>query len=142
MVLRTLRLQLRFLLPLVATLVAAAYLAVPLLDQVTFRWFSRDLNSRGVLVANALSDSVADALGSHQMARLRPLLDRTAQDERLFAIGLCNPQGRLLQSTNRFPASLSGVMAVDLARHAEPRRPLAGGPGWQRHSYTPFSPKP
>jgi len=128
MVLKTLRLQLRFLLPLVATLVAAAYLAVPLLDQVTFRWFSRDLNSRGVLVANALSDSVADALSSRRMARLRTLLDRTAQDERLFAIGLCNPQGRLLQSTNRFPASLSCVMAVDLARHAEPRLPLAGGP--------------
>jgi hypothetical protein len=35
---------------------------VPLLDQVTLRWFSRDLNSRGMLVANALSDSVAEAL--------------------------------------------------------------------------------
>ena len=41
---RTLRLQLRFLLPLLVTLVAAAYLAVPLLDSVTLRWFSRDLN--------------------------------------------------------------------------------------------------
>ena len=61
MALKTLRLQLRFLLPLAATLVVAAYLAVPLMDQVTLRWFSRDLNSRGVLVANALSDSIADA---------------------------------------------------------------------------------
>ena len=54
--LKTLRLQFRFLVPLVVVLVAAAYLAVPLMDQVTLRWFSRDLNSRGILVANALSD--------------------------------------------------------------------------------------
>ena len=60
--LKSARLQLRFLLPLVITLIAAAYVSVPLLDQVTLRWFSRDLNSRGVLVANALSDSVADAM--------------------------------------------------------------------------------
>jgi hypothetical protein len=66
--LKTLRLQLRFLLPLVVTLVVAATLAVPLLDQVTLRWFSRDLNSRGLLVANALSDSVAEALASGQTA--------------------------------------------------------------------------
>ena len=65
MTLKTVRLQLRFLLPLVATLIAAAYLAAPLMDQVTLRWFSRDLNSRGVLVANALSDSLAEALMSN-----------------------------------------------------------------------------
>ena len=34
-----------------------------LLDQVTLRWFSRDLNSRGVLVATALSDSIGRRLG-------------------------------------------------------------------------------
>ena len=58
---KTIRLQLRFLLPLLATLIGASYLAVPLMDQVTLRWFSRDLNSRGVLVANALPDSIAEA---------------------------------------------------------------------------------
>ncbi|HEY4037446.1 MAG TPA: hypothetical protein VGM15_01380, partial [Burkholderiaceae bacterium] len=38
----TFRLQLRFLVPLVVTLVAAAYLALPLMDRLTLRWFSRD----------------------------------------------------------------------------------------------------
>jgi len=127
MVLKTLRLQLRFLLPLVATLVVAAYLAVPLMDQVTLRWFSRDLNSRGALVANVLSDSVADALSSNRTARLRPLFDRTVQDERLFAIGLCSTQGRLLQSTGSFPDRLSCAMAGDLSRKAEPRLALSSG---------------
>jgi trehalose 6-phosphate synthase/phosphatase len=55
---KTMRLQLRFLVPLVVTLIVAAILAVPLLDRVTLQWFSRDLNSRGLLVANTLSDSV------------------------------------------------------------------------------------
>jgi trehalose-6-phosphate synthase len=125
--LRTLRLQLRFLLPLAATLIVAAYLAVPLMDQVTLRWFSRDLNSRGTLVANTLSDSIADALASTYVARLRPLFDRAAQDERLYALGLCSLDGRLLQSTDRFPGSLTCARAVDLAREAEPRLALAGG---------------
>jgi hypothetical protein len=92
------------------------------MDQVTLRWFSRDLNSRGVLVANALSDSVAEALLSDKVARLQSLFDRTAQDERLFAIGLCSPEGKCCcRSTDRFPSSLSCVAALELARM--PSRP-------------------
>ena len=126
--LRTLRLQLRFLLPLLVTLVVAAILAVPLLDQMTLRWFSRDLNSRGTLVANALSDSVTDAVASGNYTRLGPLFDRALQDERLFAIGLCSPQGRLLATAGRFPASLSCAQARAVADRPEPRLGLAGGP--------------
>ena len=127
MALRTLRLQLRFLLPLGITLIVAAYLAVPLMDQVTLRWFSRDLNSRGTLVANALSDSITDAVVSQKTARLRPLFDRAAQDERLFALGLCGLDGQLIQSTERFPDSLSCARATEIAREAEPRLALSGG---------------
>jgi hypothetical protein len=125
--LKTVRLQLRFLLPLVVTLIAAAYLAAPLMDQVTLRWFSRDLNSRGALVANALSDSLAEALISNKAPRLQPLFDRTSQDERLFAIGLCDPDGKLLQKTERFPRSLSCVDVMELAHRAEPTLALTGG---------------
>jgi trehalose-6-phosphate synthase len=127
MALRTLRLQLRFLLPLGVTLIVAATLAVPVMDQVTLRWFSRDLNSRGALVANALSDSITDALSSARVARLRPLFDRAAQDERLFALGLCALDGRLLESTDRFPESLSCARAVEVARNAELPLALSGG---------------
>jgi len=124
---KTLRLQLRFLLPLLATLIAAAYLAVPLLDQVTLRWFSRDLNSRGVLVAHALSDSIGQALALGPLQRLRPLFERTIQDERLYAIGLCSPEGLLRQSTERYPYELGCAAAVALAAQPDPRLPLAGG---------------
>jgi trehalose 6-phosphate synthase len=127
MELKTIRLQLRFLVPLVATLVAASYVAVPLMDQVTLRWFSRDLNSRGVLVANTLSDSISDALSSDLVKRLKPLFERAATDERLYAIGLCSPDGRLLQSTDRFPESLSCAAAIEVARRTDPRLALEGG---------------
>jgi len=125
--LKTLRLQLRFLVPLLAALVVAATLAVPLLDQVTLRWFSRDLNSRGVVVANALSDSVSQALMSGQVGRLQKLLDRAAQDERMFAVGLCSPDGRLLQATDRYPSTLNCAAATVLAGEAEPHLALPGG---------------
>ncbi len=123
----TLPLQLRFLVPLVVTLVAAAYLAQPLLDTVMLRWFSRDLSSRGVLVANALSDSVANALRLGKPERLAALFDRTVQDERLFAIGLCDNNGRVVQKTLAFPPRLDCDRAADVAARPDPRLDLAGG---------------
>ena len=127
MVLSSLRLQLRFLLPLSITLVLAAVLAVPLLDQVTLRWFSRDLNSRGLLVAHALSDSVGEALLARRTARLQPLFERAAQDERLLAIGLCSATGALLQRTERFPPELTCRRALAVAAQADQTLALAGG---------------
>jgi trehalose 6-phosphate synthase len=127
MELKTVRLQLRFLLPLLVTLVVAASLAVPLLDRVTLRWFSRDLDSRGVVVANALSDSVSEAILANRPARLQPLFDRAAQDERMFALGLCSTDGRLIQSTYRFPAELTCSAALNLSLRDQPRLDLPGG---------------
>ena len=125
---RTVQLQLRFLLPLVATLVIAAYLAVPLMDRLTLRWFSRDINSRGVLVATALSDSIAEALAAEQPTRLRRVLERTLKDERLFAVGVCTPQGQLVQATDSFPRQLNCLGATQMAQQPEPRLQLPGGP--------------
>lgn len=127
MMLKTIRLQLRFLLPLIVAMVAAAYVALPLMDRVTLRWFSRDLNARGELVANALSDSVADALLTAQPGRLKSLFDRTTQDERLFAIGVCGADGRLLQKTDGYPDSLTCAIALTAADEPELRLDLAGG---------------
>jgi len=123
----TLRLQLRFLLPLVFTLVAAAYLALPLMDQLTLRWYTRDLVLRGSLVANALSDSVADALAHPAATQLQQLFNRAVQDERLVAIGLCSVDGRLLNRTAAFPASLTCLTAQQTAAGSEPLLRLEGG---------------
>lgn len=103
MAFKTMRLQLRFLLPLMLTLAAAAYVSQPLMDRVMLRWFSRDLNIRAMLVADTLSESMAQALRAGQAHRVKPLLDRVVKDERLLAVALCDAEGRHLQVTAQFP---------------------------------------
>jgi len=124
----TFRLQIRFLLPLILTLVAAAYLALPLMDRLTLRWFSRDLNLRGTLVTNALSDSIAEALPDPKSARrLQSLFNRAVQDERLVAIGLCSNEDALLRSSPGFPSTLSCADARGTAAHPDPLLHIEGG---------------
>ncbi len=125
--LKTLRLQLRFLLPLTVTLVIASYLSVPFLDRVTLRWFTRDLNGRGLLLANAMSDSVTEALDSNRLRRLKPLFEKTAQDERLYAMALCSLDNRVLGATTHYPESLSCSAASELSRQSDPTLKLTGG---------------
>jgi alpha,alpha-trehalose-phosphate synthase [UDP-forming] len=122
----TFRLQLRFLVPLTITLVAAAYLALPLVNRLTLRWSSRDLDLRGSLLANALSESIAGELAGRQTAQLQALFDRAVRDERLVAIGLCSAEGHLLQRTASYPASLSCAEARTAAARGESLR-IAGG---------------
>ena len=124
---RTLKFQLRFLLPLTVAVMLAAGLAVPLVDQVTLRWFSRDLNSRGTLVAHALTENIGTALSTNDPDRLQPLLGRAAQDERLVALGLCGLDGQLLQATELFPRHLSCPHFVELAQQDKPHLALTGG---------------
>ena len=124
---RTLSFQLRFLLPLLLTLVLAAWLALPLMDQLTLRWFSRDLNIRGALVTTTLSDAIGDALSDAKGARLQALFDRAVQDERLFAIALCGLDGTPLRRTATFPRSLDCAQAEAAAAQPDPRLRLAGG---------------
>ncbi|MDH3210684.1 MAG: trehalose-6-phosphate synthase, partial [Burkholderiaceae bacterium] len=124
---KVLNLQFRFLIPLVLTLVAAAYLALPLMDQLTLHWFSRDLSSRGVLVTNALADSIAEAMVETEGARLQTVFDRTVEDERLVAIGLCSLDGTLLQRTANYPNDLHCRAANAAASRPDPRLVVAGG---------------
>ena len=127
-IVQTIRLQLRFLLPLTAVVIATAYLVQPLVDRVTLRWFARDLDSRGAVVANALSDSVVEAMRAGHPQQLEKLFDRAVQDERLFAIGLCSPDGRMLEHTPAFPQELNCFNALEISSKPDPRMTLAGGP--------------
>ena len=124
---KILNFQLRFLIPLIITLVAAAYIAVPLMDRLNLRWFARDLDTRGEVVTNALADSIVKALEEDEGRRLLALLERAVQDERLYAIGLCSLDGKLVRRTGGYPAGLSCSQAEADAGQPEPRRALAGG---------------
>jgi trehalose 6-phosphate synthase/phosphatase len=127
-IVQTIRLQLRFLLPLVVVVIATAWLVLPVVDRVTLRWFSRDLDSRGAVVANALSDSVVEALRVNRPKQLEKLFDRAVNDERLFAIGLCSPDGQMLVRTPAFPTDLNCFDALQISSKRDPRLLLSGGP--------------
>ncbi|MFN3567103.1 MAG: trehalose-6-phosphate synthase, partial [Burkholderiaceae bacterium] len=103
---RTLRLSLRFLLPLLAALFALAYLSMPLVDALTLRWFVRDLDIRSSLVARTLEEQLAELTTAKSTARIDGLLERAAADERLFALGVCDASNRLVRKTRHFPAAV------------------------------------
>jgi alpha,alpha-trehalose-phosphate synthase [UDP-forming] len=123
--LKTFRLQLRFLVPLVIILTGTAYLALPLMDRLTLRWFARDLDMRGTLVATALSDSLTDA--ETRGRKLQAIFDRAVQDERLVAIGWCSG-GQVVRRTARFPADLTCARAREVASERAASMRTEGGP--------------
>ena len=124
---KTLQLQLRFLIPLLVALVVAALVVLPLMDQLTLRWFSRDLNTRGTLVAGALADAIDDAISSGSSARLQALFDRAARDERLVAIAMCNNNDELVRHSAAYPVSLKCADAREASRRPEQRLELPTG---------------
>ena len=101
------RLSLRFIVPLGIALTAIAYAVVPLVDRLTLQWFVRDLEIRSTTIANAAQEPLT-ALVREPRARQKVLryFERIIQDERIFAIGFCDPAGKMLYATSTFPESV------------------------------------
>ena len=126
--LRSLRLTLRFILPLAITLILMAYAAVPLVDKLTLQWFVRDLDIRSKLIANSLQDPLMDFLERGDRGKIHVLFSNAIKDERLFAIGYCNGGGKLLYHTPTFPKSVQ-CLSDEPAKEKPPSiHPLPQGP--------------
>jgi trehalose 6-phosphate synthase len=126
--LRSLRLSLRFILPLTAAIALLAYVTVPFVDQLTLRWFIRDLDIRSHLIAGTLQDPLVDLLEQDNKAKINRLFQRSVQDERIFALGYCNNEGKLLYHTSTFPSSLGCTMPVAAAHDPKSMIRLPKGP--------------
>ncbi len=100
------RLTLRFVLPLALVLGLFAYAVVPLVDTLTLRWFVRDLDMRSQSLANALQEPLLEYLPQRAEKRIAQLFDRAMRDERLYAIGFCDPSGNLQFKTATYPVNL------------------------------------
>ena len=98
------RLSLRFVVPLGIALAGIAYAVVPLVDRLTLQWFVRDLEIRANTIAVAVQEPLA-ALVREPRARQKVLayFQRIVQDERIYAIGFCDPAGKLAYATGTFP---------------------------------------
>ncbi len=110
MLLRSLHLTLRFILPLALVLALFAYALVPLVNNMTTGWFVRDLDSRAQLLAGALRDPLRDYLtqpSTQSRQKIASLLEHTVeQDSRLYALAFCNVQGELRYRTTAYPMLL------------------------------------
>jgi trehalose 6-phosphate synthase len=117
------RLSLRFVVPLFLALAALAYAVVPLLNELTLRWFVRDLEMRSELVAHAVEEPLRDLIDGSPRSReatqrVQGLFSRVMRDERLLALGYCR-DGAPLYRTDTFPS--------DIACTAEDLSPLQPG---------------
>ena len=101
-------LSLRFVVPLALALAAIAYAVVPVVDRLTFQWFVRDLDMRGAVIVQTAQDPLVELLQSGRGARERVLryFDRMAEGQRIFALGFCDPSGKLAYATRVFPEAV------------------------------------
>lgn len=107
------RLSLRFILPLMLSLGLIAYAIVPLVDSLIFdKWFSRDIDIRTKLIATTLQDSMISILESPSEKKIQRLFGRAIQDERLYALALCDTADRLIYKTQTFPSQV-GCEKID-----------------------------
>src|SRR5512134_847226 len=97
------RLSLRFLLPLAMVLAGLAYAVIPLVDTLTLKWFVRDIEIRSTLIGRMVESPLVDLLETNSKTKLLGYFHRIIQDERLFAIGFCDHDGRLTYKTLTYP---------------------------------------
>ncbi len=103
---RSLSLSLRFVAPLTLALALLAYLVVPLVDQLTLKWFARDLEIRSHLISNTLQEPLAELLQAKERTRINALLQKATKDERLLALGICDSTNKLAYRTQAFPQEI------------------------------------
>ncbi len=111
--LRSLKLSARFLIPLLLALSALAYLVVPLVDNLTVRWFVRDLDIRSQLLAQTFSEPLSEMVQQGARGKINALFMKAIQDERLYALAYCDLSGQIRYKTNTMPASLHCKLPAD-----------------------------
>jgi trehalose 6-phosphate synthase len=99
----TMRLSLRFILPLGVALAAIAYAVAPLVDRLTLQWFVRDIESRSALITKTLEEPFAEVVRERSRAKVERFFERIIQDERVYALGFCDRDGALVYATAAFP---------------------------------------
>ncbi len=100
------RLSLRFIIPLGIALAAIAYAVVPLVDQLTLRWFVRDLEIRASLVSNTAQEPLVTLVQKKSRQEVLKLFNSIIRNERIYALGFCDTSGNLVYSTLTYPAQL------------------------------------
>jgi trehalose 6-phosphate synthase len=96
----------RFIVPLALVLALFGYFAIPWMENLTVRWFVRDLDTRSQLVSSTLQQPLLNYLEDNDAVRINDAFGRAIQDERLYALAFCDPGGTLRYKTDTYPESL------------------------------------
>ncbi len=104
---RSLRLSLRFIVPLAIALAILAYSVVPLVDKLYLRWSVRDMDLRAKLIASTLQEPLTDLLQQRNKSKINALFGRALRDERLYALGYCDEEGNMPYRTQTLPKDLT-----------------------------------
>jgi trehalose 6-phosphate synthase len=109
--------------PLVALVLAGAFLLTPSVERVVVRWLDAELASRARLVNASLRGAAAEALASPDgVRRFRRLADSLVEDERLLGVGLCDRSGQWIYRSARVDAAANCRQVTkdaEGARHVE-----------------------
>ena len=100
------KLSLRFVLPLMLVLAGFAYALAPLVDQLTLRWFVRDLDIRASLIASTIQEPLQEQLAAGKKAKIGDFFSRISQDERLYAVGYCATPAATALASRSLPAEI------------------------------------
>ncbi|HSQ07212.1 MAG TPA: trehalose-6-phosphate synthase, partial [Chromatiaceae bacterium] len=101
------RMALRFLVPLLLVLGGVAWAATPLLGELIERWLRADVEMRSQLVFDSVQDTVVRNARDPSNRRIDGLFESVTRDERLLAVGLCSPEGRLIHRSPTWPLALA-----------------------------------
>jgi trehalose 6-phosphate synthase len=101
------RLALRFVLPLIAILSLIAYATIPLFEALDRRWAVRDVEVRARMIANTASEALFDLIQARDERKILRYFKRAVEDERLYALGYCDADGRLRYFSGQFPERFS-----------------------------------
>ena len=71
---RSLRLTLRFVVPLIVVMTLLAFLVVPLVDKLTLRWSVRDLDMRSKLITSTFQEPLGDLLVQGSSKKINSLI--------------------------------------------------------------------
>jgi trehalose-6-phosphate synthase len=103
---RPFQLSLRFILPLAIVIGISALVLLPLVDDLTQRWFLRDLDTRAQMVVASVREPAIELLSMEDTEGMEDLLERAAIDGHLLALGFCDTAGNLRYRSRAFPSVL------------------------------------
>jgi len=109
---------------LLLVLAGIAYAVAPLVDQLTLKWFVRDLDIRATLIANTIQEPLQEQLVAGKKAKIGSFFAHITQDERLYAVGYCATDRSAALASRAFPAD---IRCADLSRWEQPGSALLHG---------------